>query len=417
MQISWQTRHFRVVEYRLRGKRGTFARSGTDFVASAVLSQGQVQISWQAQFFVTKCTILPAAAPKIAKGLSQGWANISWQAQYFRKVKHRFRGKRSTFARLRGRRSTFARLGIDSVAGAILSQSQVQISWQAQFSVIEGTIPLFQLQLQIEKIKNKSSFRRTLFQLQLAIAQGLSQGWQTCRGRRDTFARSSTDFAAGAALSQGWVQFSWQARYTRQVKDRFRGRRSTFARLGTDSVAGAILSQGQAQILWQAQFFVIEGAIPLSKSSKIKHTSSIPSALFQLQLENRKRTFSRLGKDFVAGDTFARSSTDFVAGSGLSQGQVQTSWQAQHFRKAGYTFRGRRDTFTRSRTGAALSQGQVQIWWQAQHLRKAGKHFVAGATHSQGQVQISWQAQHFVIEGTIPLFQLQLQNRKITYKS
>ena len=39
------------------------------------------------------------------------------------------------------------------------------------------------------------------------------------RGRRSTFARSSVDFVAGAALSQ----------HFRKVKYRFRGRRSTFA--------------------------------------------------------------------------------------------------------------------------------------------------------------------------------------------
>ena len=57
--------------FKLRGRRGILARSGTDFVAGASLSQGQVQ--------------------------------ILWQAQHFREVKHRFRGRRSTFAR-----STFA---------------------------------------------------------------------------------------------------------------------------------------------------------------------------------------------------------------------------------------------------------------------------------------------------------------------
>ena len=43
--------------------------------------------------------------------------------------------------------------------------------------------------------------------------------------------------------------------------------------------------------------------------------------------------------------------------------------------------------------GATLSQGQVQISWQAQHFRKD---FAAGAALSQGQRQSSWQAQHFV---------------------
>ena len=33
-------------------------------------------------------------------------------------------------------------------------------------------------------------------------------------------------------------------------------------------------------------------------------------------------------------DSLARSGADLVAGTALSQGQVQISWQAQHFRKA-----------------------------------------------------------------------------------
>ena len=47
-------------------ERSILARSGTDFVAGAACSQGQVQ--------------------------------ISWQTQQFRKVRYRFRGRRNTFA-------------------------------------------------------------------------------------------------------------------------------------------------------------------------------------------------------------------------------------------------------------------------------------------------------------------------------
>ena len=36
------------------------------------------------------------------------------------------------------------------------------------------------------------------------------------RGRRSTFARSSIDFVAGAALSQGQVSISWQAQHFRK---------------------------------------------------------------------------------------------------------------------------------------------------------------------------------------------------------
>ena len=110
-----------------------------------------------------------------------GRAKVSqaWQAQHFRKVKYRFRG----------RRSTFARSSIDFVAGAALSQGQVP------------------------KI----------------------------RGRRSTFARSSTKFVAGASLSQGQVQNLWQVQHFRKVKCKIRGRRITFARSSTDFVAGAAL--------------------------------------------------------------------------------------------------------------------------------------------------------------------------------
>ena len=37
------------------------------------------------------------------------------------------------------------------------------------------------------------------------------------RGRRSTFARSSIDFVAGTALSQGQVSISWQAQHFRKV--------------------------------------------------------------------------------------------------------------------------------------------------------------------------------------------------------
>ena len=72
-----------------RGRRSTFARSGTDFVAVAELAQSTVQ--------------------------------ISWQAQHFHKVRYRFRGRRRTFARSGSRRSTFARSGTHFAAGAALS--------------------------------------------------------------------------------------------------------------------------------------------------------------------------------------------------------------------------------------------------------------------------------------------------------
>ena len=65
------------------------------------------------------------------------------------------------------------------------------------------------------------------------------------RGRRSTFARSSIDFVAGAALSQGQVSISWQVQHFRKVKYKIRGRRITFARSSTEFVAGAAFLQGQ----------------------------------------------------------------------------------------------------------------------------------------------------------------------------
>ena len=112
------------------------------------------------------------------------------------------------------------------------------------------------------------------------------------RGRRSTFARSGSDFVAGAALSQGQVVprfcMAWQGQHFRKVRFRFRGRRSTFARSSCrkvlHGVAGAALSKGQVQILWQAQHF-----------RKVKYRFRVRRS------------------------TFARSSADFVAGAALSQ--------------------------------------------------------------------------------------------------
>ena len=54
-------------QLQLENRKRIFARLGTDFVAGAALSQGQIQ--------------------------------ILWQAQHFRKSGHRFRGRHDTFAR------------------------------------------------------------------------------------------------------------------------------------------------------------------------------------------------------------------------------------------------------------------------------------------------------------------------------
>ena len=126
------------------------------------------------------------------------------QAQYFRKVKSKFRGRRSTFARsnlwqtqhfckvkckIRSKHIIFA----EFVTGAALSQGEVQNLWQAYH------------------------FRKVKYRF---------------LGRRSAFARSSAraEFVIGTALSQGQVQNSWQTYHFPKVKYRFRGRRSTFAR-------------------------------------------------------------------------------------------------------------------------------------------------------------------------------------------
>ena len=97
------------------------------------------------------------------------------------------------------------------------------------------------------------------------------------------------------------------------------------------------------------------------------------------ELRGRRSILARSGADFVAGAALWQGQVNCVAGATPSQGQVQISWQAQHFRKVKYRFRGRCSTFTRSSAkfvaGASLSQGQVQISWQAQHFRKVKYRF------------------------------------------
>ena len=138
---------------------------GSNFVAGASLWQGRVQISWQVHHFRTvKCrfrdrrSIFLLLARTHRKSHWHGRARrrmqISRQGQRFREVRNRFRGKGITFARS----------STELVAGAAISQGQVQNSWQAHH------------------------FRKVKYRF---------------RGRRSTFARSSTDFVAGAALSQG----------------------------------------------------------------------------------------------------------------------------------------------------------------------------------------------------------------------
>ena len=89
--------------------------------------------------------------------------------------------------------------GLNCMAGAALSQGEVQISGQAQH------------------------FRKVKFSLGL-------------------------NCVAGAALSKGQVQILRQAQHFRKIRYRFRGRHSTFARSSTEFVAGAALSKGQVPI-------------------------------------------------------------------------------------------------------------------------------------------------------------------------
>ena len=164
------------------------------------------------------------------------------------------------------------------------------------------------------------------------------------------------EFRSRRSISQGQVQISWQAHHFRKVTSRFHSRRSTFAMSSTDFVAGAALWQDQVQISWQAQHF-----------GKVKY-----------RIRGRRSTFAMSNADFVTGAAFSPGKVEcrFRGRAALWQGQVQILWQGQHFRKVecrcrrkcstlASRFRGNRRT-----AGAALSQGRVQISWQAQHYRK-----------------------------------------------
>ena len=98
------------VRYRFRGRRSPFARCGTDFAAGAALSQGAVQISWQAQYFRKVRYQFHSRRSTLARS-----GTDSRQVQDFCKVRSRFRGRRSTVAR-----------GTNFAAGAALSQGTVQ---------------------------------------------------------------------------------------------------------------------------------------------------------------------------------------------------------------------------------------------------------------------------------------------------
>ena len=72
--------------------------------------------------------------PSTTQRGEEGQEQISQQAQHFRKVRYRFAagaGFRKVRSKFRGRRSTFAR-GTNFAAGAALSQGTVQSLTQAQ---------------------------------------------------------------------------------------------------------------------------------------------------------------------------------------------------------------------------------------------------------------------------------------------
>ena len=114
------------------------------------------------------------------------------------------------------------------------------------------------------------------------------------------------------------VRISRQAQHFGEPRYRFRGRRNTFARPSIDFVAGAPFPQR-----WHGRI-----ANP---------TGTDASQGGACRFRGRH-------------STFARSGADFAAGTALSQGRVQISWQAQHFRKVRCRFRGRHDAFARSST-------------------------------------------------------------------
>ena len=176
--------------------------------------------------------------------------------------------------------------GSNFVAGAAFWQGGVQISWQVHH---------------FRKVKCRFRDRRSIFFL---LARTHRKSHWHGRGRGSIFARSGTDFVAGASLSQGQVQNSWQVQHFRKVKCKMCGRRITFARSSTDFVAGAALSRGQVQISWQAQHFCAAGARKSQllsakvvsevnfrswglKIATFKYESSKRSQLSQLGLENR----------------------------------------------------------------------------------------------------------------------------------
>ena len=305
--------------FELRGRCSTFARSSIDFVAGAALSRGRVQISWQAQHF-----------RKVLRPLSASWGIASCRnVGAMRELGFRTVRKPPRSRRLYG-----------GGLGTVPERSRNGLG------TVSETGPL---------ARPREGFAR--FEL---------------RGRCSTFARSSIDFVAGAALSRGRVQISWQAQHFRKV-------------LRPLSASWGIASCRNVGAMRELGFRTVRKP-PRSRRLYGGGLGTVPE-----RSRNGLGTVSETGplarprEGFARFElrgrrsTFARSSIDFVAGASLSQGQVSISWQAQHFRKVKYKIRGRRITLARSSTefvaGAALSQGQVQNSWHAQHFRKVKYRF------------------------------------------
>ena len=289
---------------------------------------------------------------------------IAWQAQHFRKVKYRFRG----------RRSTFARCCVHSLRAG---------GWQDAENVAAVR------ELGFRTVRKPPRLRRLCGGGLGRSRNGLGTVSETgplarpregfarfeLRGRRSTFARSSIDFVAGAALSQGQVSISWQAQHFRKVL----------------RPLSASWGMARCRKRWRCAWIGLPDCAQTTSAAT--------------PVRRRSRAVSERSRNGLGDGPIGTAARRFR--------KVWIAWQAQHFRKVKYRFRGRRSTFARSSdkfvAGAALSQGQVQNSWQAHHFRKvkyricdrcstfakSSAKFVARAALSQGQVQILWQAQHF----------------------
>ena len=141
------------------------------------------------------------------------------------------------------------------------------------------------------------------------------------RGRRSTFTRSSIDFVAGAALSQGRVQISWQAQHFRKVLDPFS------ASWGIASCRNV----GAMRVL---------GFRKVRKPPRSRRLYGRGLGTGSERSRNGLRTVSETGP-------LARPREGFIA------------WRAQHFHKVKYRYCGRRRTFARSSTDFVAG---VEFW-------------------------------------------------------